>query len=133
MLNHNKQVLDRRKNATAPPVSQFKDTWNFMNMGTEVDPNPKVELPQPPSWKNCQQNGPEGYLRDLAAKAGDLKFQSQKWGSTTVSDRHIAKVTILETVAYSEEEKDMPSPLEKTSDKVMATQDLHKVQEGHSY
>ena len=82
-------------------------------MGTEVDPNPKVELPQPPSWKNCQQNDPEGCLRDLAAKAGDLKLQSQKWGSTTVSGRHTAEVTILETVAYSEEEKDMSSPLEK--------------------
>ena len=31
----------------------------------------------------------------------------------TVSDRHTAEVTILETFAYSEEKKDMPSPLEK--------------------
>ena len=62
----------QERNATAP-VSQFGDTWDFMNMGTEVDPNPKVELPQPPSWKTYQQNGVEGHLRDLAAKAGDLK------------------------------------------------------------
>ena len=43
----------QERNATAP-VSQFGDTWDFMNMGTEVDPNPEVELPQPPSWKNSQ-------------------------------------------------------------------------------
>ena len=65
----------QERNATAP-VSQFGDTWDFMNMGTEVDPNPEVKLPQPPSWKNCQQNGLEGCLRDLAVKVGGLKLKS---------------------------------------------------------
>ena len=90
-------------------MSPTGDAWDHMNMGAEIEPNPEDELPKPPSWEHCQQDGPEGRV----CCNNDLNLQYPFYmGSTKVTEHHAAEVTIEETVAVSTEE-DMPSSLER--------------------
>ena len=103
------QVCAGKEQNAVARVSPTGDAWDHMNMGAEVEPNPKDKLPKPPSFGHCQQDGPERCVRCN----NDLNSQYPFYmGSTKVTERHTAEVTIEETVAVSTEE-DIPSPREK--------------------
>ena len=101
-------MTGKERNAAAH-MSPTGDAWDHMNMGAEVRPNPEDEMPKPPSWEHCEQDGPEGRV----CCDNDPTWQYPNYmGSTKVTEHLAAEVTIEETVATSTEE-DMPSPLER--------------------
>ena len=103
------QLCAGKERNAAAHMSPTGDAWDHMNMGAEVKPNPEDELPKPPSWEHCEQDGPEGRV----CCDNDPTWQHPNYmGSTKVTEHLAAEVTIEETVATSTEE-DMPSPLER--------------------
>ena len=60
-----KMLSTRKDRNAAAPVSPIGEAWDFINMGAEIEPNLKDELPQNPCWEHYQQNAPEGCVRSM--------------------------------------------------------------------